>query len=127
MQGPNNLDKSKEKIFIASLINDVLIGKKTVSDALLEFPDDREDIDIKCAFDALIYYEADEDLRKLEQDYALVQDEYLSDIAELFIKNEPLPKNIVEQYQKYNKDNLLPDYDNSFKGIIKKIKRMINF
>lgn len=119
--------KDKEKILIAQLIENVVLKKQTVAEALKFFPDDRNDIDIKCAFDALIYYEADEEIRKKDADYATAQDEYLIETASLLKENKKLPKNIVENYLKYNNDNLIGDWDNSIKGIINKIKRTINF
>ena len=54
----------ENRILVANLIIDVLLNRKTVEKALVAFPKDKNDIDIKCAFDALLHREADEDLRK---------------------------------------------------------------
>lgn len=121
------MSNNEEKILIAQLIENVVLKKQTVAQAIELFPNDRNDIDIKCAFDALIYYDADEDIRKKDAIYAQVQDDYLIDIASFLKENKKLPKNIIENYLKYNKDNLIGDWDNSLKGIMNKIKRMINF
>ncbi len=122
----NNTNEN-EKLLAADIIEDVILKKYSIKEGLEKFPKNRDDIDLKCAFDALFYLEADEDIRKKDADYATIQDEYLLDIAGYLKENKAIPKNIVEQYQKYNKDNLIGDYDTSFKGIMKKIKRMINF
>ena len=53
----------ENRLIVAALIEDVLAGKKTVNEALSLFPHENNDINIKCAFDALMHREADEDLR----------------------------------------------------------------
>ncbi len=115
-------DKQK----IAQLIIKVLEGTMNVQSALSEFPKS-EDINIKCAFDALLYRESDEDIRLKDKDYAIVQDEYLEDIANIFLQNGTLPQNYISEYLKYNKDNLISNDDKTFGNIFKKLKRMINF
>ncbi|MBR2069503.1 MAG: hypothetical protein IJ877_07065 [Candidatus Gastranaerophilales bacterium] len=112
---------------IANLITDVLSSKINAKEALDKFPKNNQDINIKCAFDALMHYEADEDLRKNVQDYALVQDEYLENIAQILKKNKQLPQNIINEYLKYHKDNILAYNKKGFRGFIEYIKRMINF
>ncbi len=129
MQNQNNEEIKiyRNRLIVSDLIFDVLSDKKTVSQALSLFPKDKNDINLKCAFDALMYREADEDLRKKVQDYALVQDEFLSDIAFILKENRPMPLNIIEQYQKYNKSDLIPDEKEDLKTVFKKIIKMINF
>ncbi|MBQ8476193.1 hypothetical protein IJ531_03930, partial [bacterium] len=83
---------------VSELILGVLTSKITVLDALSRFPKNDSDINLKCAFDAIAHYEADEDLRKNEPDYAIVQDEYLEHIAQTLAKGEQLSKNIIDEY-----------------------------
>ena len=71
----------KNRMFVSDLIFDVVQNKKSVKEAVLLFPKDKNDIDIKCAFDALMHRDADEEFRKKIKDYALIQDKYLVDIA----------------------------------------------
>jgi len=104
-----------------------LESKITVSEALEQFPKNNSDINIKCAFDALVYCEADEDYRAKVAGYAEVQDEYLAQIARTLAKNEPLNQNIIKRYLEYNKDNLIFSKEKGFRGFIKYIKRMVNF
>ena len=117
----------QNRLLVSDLIIDVISDKITVSSALARFPKEKDDINLKCAFDALVHREADEDLRAKVRDYAQVQDEFLADLAHILRENENLPKNIIEQYQKYHSENLMGDWDKPLKSILKNFKRMINF
>lgn len=117
----------ENRLLVADLIEQVMLNKIKTSEALSKFPKDKEDINIKCAFDALVHREADEDLRAKISDYALVQDDYLIEICRFLKENEDLPQNIIEQYIKYHSDNLLYEDDKGIKSVFKKLKRMINF
>ncbi len=121
------LKKFENRLLVANLINDVLVSKITVQEALSKFPNDKDDINIKCAFDALMHREADEDLRKSVKGYAQIQDNFLSDIAEAFKQNKTLPQNIINQYLKYHTDDIISDGDDNFKTFMQKVKRIINF
>ena len=121
------LKKFENRLLVANLINDVLVSKITVQEAISKFPKDKDDINIKCAFDALMHREADEDLRKSVKGYAQIQDNFLSDIAEAFKQNKTLPQNIINQYLKYHTDDIISDGDDNFKTFMQKVKRIINF
>lgn len=117
----------QNRLIVADLIEKVLINKITTNEALSNFPKDKDDISIKCAFDALLHREADEDLRKKISDYAQVQDDYLIEICNILKDNRPLPDNIIKEYLKYHSDDLIWGEDKGMKNIFKKLKRMINF
>lgn len=117
----------QNRLVVSDLIIDVLTDKKTVQQAISLFPKEKNDINLKCAFDALMYREADEDIRAKYKDYASLQDDYLELIARTLKDNEQLPKNVISRYLKYNSENLLPDEDKTLKQKLKKLKRMINF
>ena len=130
----------KNRLFVASLIEDVLSEKISVLDALSKFPKDKNDINIKCAFDALMHREADEDLRRKIRDYAITQDEFLEDLAYILKENQKLPycqcekyacqklpKNIVDEYLKYHNEDLVGENLTFIKSVLKNFKRMINF
>lgn len=121
------LKEYENRLLVAELIEQVLLDKLKTSEALSKFPKVKSDINIKCAFDALVHREADEDLRKKISDYAMVQDNYLIEISKFLKENEPLPQNIIAEYLKYHSDNLIWGEDKGFKNIFKKLKRMINF
>ena len=117
----------QNRLLVSNLIMQVLSGKITVNQALSSFPKEKNDINIKCAFDALMHREADEELRASEAGYSDVQDEYLADLANILKENQKLPQNIIAQYQKYHSDNLMGEWDKPLKSILKNFKRMINF
>jgi hypothetical protein len=117
----------ENRIIVSKLIVAVLQDKLSVSQALSAFPKEKNDINIKCAFDALMLREADEDLRNKVAGYSEVQDELLFEIARILKENEKLPQNIIEQYQKYHSENLMGEWDKPLKSVLKNFKRMINF
>lgn len=117
----------KNRLIVANLIEEVLLGKKTVSKALSEFPKDLQDINVKCAFDALLHREADEDLRSKIKDYSKTQDDYLLEIAKILRENKTLPQNVIQRYLKFHKEDVISHDDGSFKSALEKVKRMINF
>ena len=122
-----DIRKYQMRLRVSDLIIDVLTDKKTVQEALSLFPKDSNDINIKCAFDALMHREADEDFRKKVQGYAMVQDELLHDISSILKSNKNLPKNIIQKYLKFHKDDLIGSDKNDFSEFIKKIKRALYF
>ena len=123
----SNLKKYENKLFVSSLIRDVVLDKISVEQALLLFPQDNNDVNIKCVFDALVHREADEDLRLKIEGYKEIQDEFLLNLADILKDNLSLPKNIVEEYLKFHQDNLIPDNSKNFKNVLNKLKRNINF
>ncbi len=112
---------------VSDLILDVLTSKISVQQALSQFPKTNDDINIKCAFDALVHYEADEEYRLKVKDYAQAQDDYLEYIASTLKKGEKLPENIIKRYVKYHNDNLIPVNQKGVKSFVNYLKRMINF
>ena len=115
------------RLFVADLIIDVLANKKTVQEALSLFPKDKNDINLKCVFDALVHREADEDLRNKDSDYKEVQDEYLADLAKILRENERLPQNIINEYLKYYDGDIIPSKEKGFSAFINYVKRFVNF
>ena len=65
-------------------------------------------------------------MRQKISDYAIVQDDYLIDIANMLKENQRFPDEYIQNYIKYHNDTLISEEEN-FKSILKKIKRMINF
>ena len=117
----------QDRLLAASLIEEVLLNKISIQSALSKFPKGSEYINIKCAFDALMYKEADEDLRKNIEGYANLQDGLLRAMVNALKKNQQFSKNIIGRYLKYNKDNYIPPKKADFKTFLREIKRMINF
>lgn len=95
------MSKLKNRQKVSGLIISVLTNQTTVRSALLEFPSDRFDQSIECAWHALLHYEADEDLRAKDIEYKEEQDEYLYFISDLFKDGRDLPANIVKGYKDF--------------------------
>lgn len=110
---------------VAFLIMQVLIGKMSVREATLKFPDARSDKSIQSAFHALIHYEADEDLRASDSLYKEEQDDYLEFISNTLNKGEDLPDNIIKNYAKYYQEAEMPRTKNS-KGFWQSFFRFLN-
>jgi len=88
----------------SELIFAVLTEKINVLSALKKFPPADGDKSIEAAWHALMHYEADEDIRKKDIDYAQVQDDCLESIAFSLQKGKDLPANIISAYTSFYKD-----------------------
>ena len=122
-----NLKKYQNRLLVSDLIYDVLNKKISVQTALSKFPSDRNDINLKCAFDAILHLEADEDVRNNDSEYAMLQDETLRFIAECFKDNQTLKKNMIKNYINEHDSDLTGEYLHFIKSVLKNFKRMINF
>lgn len=103
----------------------VLADTLHVREAILRFPKDVNDDNIKTAYHALIHREADEDFRNKDLDYKEEQDDYLEFIAQILQDGNPLPKNVIKSYDKYYKNIDTPHSEN-MKGLIKSLCRFLN-
>ena len=88
----------------SELIFGVLTEKINVLSALKEFPQSDGDKSLEAAWHALMHYEADEDIRKKDAEYAHVQDDCLESIASDLAKGQNLPINIISTYTNFYKD-----------------------
>jgi hypothetical protein len=86
---------------VSQLIIQVLAQEITIQDAIKNFPTDTRDESVECALHALMHYDADDDFRKNNPEYADEQHEYLENLAILLQNGEPLPINVIEEYRKY--------------------------
>ena len=107
------MNSEEEKKLVSSLILGVLSGRIGVLEALKRFPKDRYNPTIKCCWHALVHYEADEDLRRKDADYKREQDDYLLMLSEMLDRGEDVPQNILDEYEKYHGDTMMP-YGESF-------------
>jgi hypothetical protein len=93
---------------VAALIIKILTSTLSVQEALTAFPKDTDDKSLECAWHAIIHYEADEDMRSKDCEYAIEQDEYLEMIAQILKEGNELPGNIIASYNEYYKETYLP-------------------
>lgn len=83
------------------LIKCVLAKRMLVRQALLAYPKDVLDKSVQASWHALCHLEADSELRQKNPDYAEEQDFFLAEIAEMLLKGEELPFNIIDAYKEY--------------------------
>jgi len=119
----SSLQVQDEKKYVAELIFKVLAGEICVREALEKFPCKMEDNSLQCAWHALVHFEADEDFRKKDIEYAQEQDNYLESLAIMLQNGESLPKNVIEEYNKYYD----PVIKSETKTILSKIKSVFRF
>ena len=115
----------EERQKVAKLLRGVRLGDISVREALLAFPDNRQDKSILASYHALVHYEADEDLRKRDDLYAEEQDDYLEFIAQTLSEGKVLPKNIIDEYKPYYK-GVSSVWIEGLNGFMKEFKRFIN-
>lgn len=117
------LQEQDGKKQVSELISKVLSGEISVRESLEQFPCKIEDNSLQCAWHALVHFEADEDFRKKDIEYAQEQDSYLESIAFMLQNGESLPKNVIEEYNKYYD----PVIKSETKTILNKIKSIFRF
>lgn len=111
-----------QKKHVSELILKVLDGEICAREALEKFPSKMDD-SLQCAWHALIHFEADEDFRKKDAEYAQEQDNYLKTMASMLQTGEILPEYIIEEYNKYYE----PVIKSETKSFLSKIKSIFRF
>lgn len=110
--------------FVGRLVFSVLTERRCVREALKLFPDSR-DMNIECAYHALVHYEADEDLRYQDIEYREEQNDYLEFIAQTLSDGKELPRNIIADYEDFYKGTATVWRD-GVNGFVKEFLRFIN-
>ena len=118
------MDDLNNRKFVGRLIYSVLTDRRNVREAIKLFPDS-QDVNIECAYHALVHYEADEDLRYRDFEYREEQDDYLEFIAQTLSEGKNLPRNIISDYENFYKGVAKP-WTNGIKGFFKEFIRSIN-
>lgn len=107
----------------SELIIQVLAEKMNIQQAIKAFPRDENDDSLMCAFHALLHYEADDEIRKDDPEYAEEQLDHMENIAMLLKNNEPLPINVIEDYKNYYEEAPFAS-KKGFKQLIKRLFRI---
>lgn len=118
------MDDINNRKFVGRLIFAVLTERKKVREAIKLFPDTK-DINIECAYHALVHYAADEKIRYQDIEYRDAQDDYLEFLAQTLSEGKYLPKNIIEEYKPYYKGTSKAWRD-GIKGFWNEFRRFIN-
>ena len=117
------LDK-KAREATGKILFSVISGALTTFEAIKYFPKNVEDTSVKIAWHALLHYDADEDIRIKNADYAQEQIAYLELLAKTLSTGASLPPNILDEYESLYIDTVLPKkYD--FKGYLKAFFRFL--
>ena len=124
MQKRKGVDYKNLRKNVSKLIYAVLTEKMPVREALLRFPRDCNDPTITASWHALCHFESDEDLRKIDKDYASEQDDYIEFIAYTLQNGNELPNNIIKEYLPYHNEVLIAE-NNTIKGIFHKLKKFL--
>ncbi len=119
-------DYTKERQLVGNIIIAVLTERLSVKEGLLLFPKGCEDPSVNAAWHALCHYEADEDIKKQDLEYADRQQELLEMIAFEFKDGNPVAQNIIDSYKPYYSENPV-SYEKGIKGFIKKLFRFVSF
>lgn len=120
------VDYTSQRKIAGEIIIGVLTEHICVREGLLKFPKDAvSDPSVQAAWHALCHYEADEDLRRRDINYANEQQELLELIAFTFKDGKELPLNIISSYSKYHSEVLIAP-QKGFKAILRKLTRFIN-
>lgn len=88
----------------SDLIFAVLTEKISVLVAIRSFPPVENDKSLEAAWHALMHYEADEDIRKIDREYTKMQDDFLEYLAFELAKGKDLPVNIIADYTNFYKE-----------------------
>ena len=110
--------------YVGRLIFSVLTERKNVREAIKLFPESK-DVNIECAYHALVHYAADEEMRYLDIEYREAQDDYLEFLAQTLSEGKNLPKNIIQEYKPYYKGTTQV-WQNGLKGLWNELCRFIN-
>lgn len=97
---------------IGKLFYSLIQGVVSPQDVIKYFPRNVEDVSIKIAWHALLHYDADEEIRLRDSEYAQEQIKYMELLASILTKGEELPENMLEEYEALYKDTVLPKHYN---------------
>ena len=115
----------EDRVFVSKLLRAVRIGTCSVREALLQFPKDTTDDSLVAVYNALIHYEADEDLRLRDALYKEDQDDYIEFLSYVLEKGEDLPQNIIDNYKKYYDSAPILHQQNT-RGFLKSFFKVLN-
>jgi len=118
------LDK-KAREATGKILFSVISGALTTFEAIKYFPKNVEDTSVKIAWHALLHYDADEEIRLREPDFAQEQIKYIEMLAKILVEGKELPENILQEYEELYIDTVLPKNYNWW-GKVKAFFRFTN-
>ncbi len=109
---------------VGIMLYDIISKNITPFEAIQKFPKDIEDTSVKIAWHAIIHFDSDEDMRKTDNLYAQEQIKYLEGLGKILLQGEPLPENILQEYESIYEETILPKRA-TIKEYLKSIFRFI--
>jgi len=123
-----NPESEKEAVLYrkraGDLIQKVLCGAMNVRVALLNFPQDINDVSVKAAWHALCHLGADEELRARDNLYAKEQDLFLTSVSQTLLSGNALPEDVTNAYKEYYDEPLTP-HKKGIKGFFAEMKNFL--
>ncbi|MCR4880377.1 MAG: hypothetical protein K6A44_00265 [bacterium] len=110
---------------VGKLFYSLIGGAVTSRDAIKYFPRNVEDTSIKIAWHALFHYDADEEMRQQDFEYAQEQIKYMEFLASILSGGGELPQNILDEYEELYKDTVLPKRYNWW-GNLRSVMRFLD-
>ena len=110
---------------VSNTLFSVLSGETSVLSALSNFPKNTDDKSVNVCFHILMHLEADEDIRKNDNDYREEQDDFILNIAQILQEGGDIPINIIKEYNDFYKETLIYPEINK-ETIISRLKKFIN-
>ena len=115
----------KEREATGKILFSLISGVLTSFEATKYFPKNSEDISVKIAWHALLHFDADEEIRLKDADFAQEQLNYLESLAKILSEGNELPHNMLQDYEALYMTTVMPKrYD--FWGKLKAFFRFIN-
>lgn len=118
-------DKISLRKKVSNTLFSVLSGETSVLSALSNFPKNTDDKSVNVCFHILMHLEADEDIRKSDNDYREEQDDFILNIAQILQEGGDVPINIIKEYNDFYKETLIYPEINK-ETIISRLKKFIN-
>ena len=117
------LKKARENT--GKLLYMLIEGSISAFEATKYFPKNVDDISLKIAWHAMLHYDADEEIRIKNPDYAQEQILHIENLAKILSKGDELPQNMLDDYEEIYKTTVLPKNYN-WLGKLKAFFRLIN-
>ena len=106
------------------ILYSLISGAILANDAIKFFPRNIEETSVKIAWHAILHFDADEEIRQKDSDYAQEQLKYLELLSKILSQGKELPSNMLEEYENLYIDTIMPKrYD--FWGTIKALFRFL--
>ncbi len=118
-------DKISLRKKVSNTLFSVLSGETSVLSALSNFPKNTDDKSVNVCFHILMHLEADEDIRKSDNDYREEQYDFILNIAQILQEGGDIPINIIKEYNDFYKETLIYPEINK-ETIISRLKKFIN-